>query len=91
MDVWYLDDGTIACLPELALPYLHAYDAVTEQQGGRRNRRKTRVTLHVHARDRWAGDGKDEGGLPLRWRVSVLRDNATVVEADKIYGDENNP
>ena len=47
VDVWYLDDGTIYLLPELAAPYLQAYDRVTAAQGGKRNFSKTVVTLYA--------------------------------------------
>ena len=47
VDVWFLDDGTAYMMPDLAAPYLGAYDRVTAAQGGKRNFSKTVVTLYA--------------------------------------------
>ena len=47
VDVWYLDDGTVVTVPQLVLPWLQAYDRVSEIQGGKRNLQKTIVTLYA--------------------------------------------
>ena len=52
MDVWYLDDATAVTTLEACLPWLHAYDAHTARQGGKRNIKKTVVTLMVPPEDR---------------------------------------
>lgn len=46
VDVWYLDDATIMTRPWLVSGYLRAYDRLTTEQGGRRNKGKTLVTVY---------------------------------------------
>lgn len=70
MDVWYLDDGTIALLPELAVPYLLAYDRITHQQGGKRNFAKTITTIYA--------SNDDIAANSHLWRMDRLRELCTV-------------
>eukprot|EP00973_Karenia_brevis_P088846 12323109-Karenia_brevis.AAC.1 len=52
VDVWYLDDGTAIMVPELAVHYLQAYDRITASQGGKRNFKKTVVTIYANEAER---------------------------------------
>ena len=46
-DWWYLDDGDLLMLPELALPMLRLFDTAGAARGAYRNRDKTEVILYA--------------------------------------------
>ena len=72
VDVWYLDDGTAIMTPELLVAYLLAYDRVTDTQGGKRNVKKTTVTIYASTAQR------TEYAVP--WQLERLATLATILE-----------
>lgn len=47
LDMWYFDDGTILAIPELAVPFLEAFDKQSSFVGSERNRCKTKGLFFV--------------------------------------------